>query len=541
MKHSEYSIVIVGSGAAGLYLSLKVADGIELPDGILLVTKSNLGESNSKYAQGGIVGVMKNNSGDSVDMHVSDTVKAGAGLTDENVAREISEVSDEVINDLINYDVKFDRDSYGNLNYTLEAAHSFKRIMHVGGDATGRGIVEALVKQVRRHDSITVAEGAMAVELLLDKGKNCKGIILYNSLTNEHEIVYSNAVVLATGGLGQVYKYTTNPEGATGDGFDLAYNAGAVLQDMEFVQFHPTALALSPSSRDRFLISEAVRGEGAKLVDKDGREFMSKYHDKKELAPRDIVTRAIFNEMQTSKTNNVFLNTSFIDSLLFKDRFPTISKKCYEKGIDLTKKSLIPVAPAAHYFMGGIKSGIEGKTSIKGLYAIGEAACTGLHGANRLASNSLLECVACAYELADYLSFANLETPKIIDSSIMQTIDKYSVPLSDADYDVKLLKSELKTLMWDKVGILRNETDLRTALESIKAMRKKFGRDRKCADIQEYEYRNMLTASMLVAESALERKESRGAHSRLDYKLTEPDGKHSVMRKTEEKELVNVG
>lgn len=539
MKHSEYSVVIVGSGAAGLYLSLKIADGTELPDGILLVTKSNLGESNSKYAQGGIVGVMKGNNGDCVEMHVADTLKAGAGLTDESVARHISETSDEVIRDLINYDVKFDRDSRGNLNYTLEAAHSFKRIMHVGGDATGKGIVDALARQVRVHDNINVAEDSMAVELLLNKDKCCKGIILYNSLTNEHEVVYSNVVVLATGGLGQIYKYTTNPEGATGDGFDLAYNAGAKLQDMEFVQFHPTALALSPSSGDRFLISEAVRGEGAKLVDNTGREFMSKYHDKKELAPRDIVTRAIFNEMKVSKTNNVFLNTSFIDGILFRNRFPTISKKCIEKGIDL-KQNLIPVAPAAHYFMGGIKSDVEGKTSIRGLYAIGETACTGLHGANRLASNSLLECVVCAYELADYLSFANLETPKIIDSSIMQTIDAYSAPLNDVNYDINSLKLKLKALMWDKVGILRNETDLESALEEIKDMKDNFSRDRKCADIQEYEYRNMLTVSKLVTEAALARKESRGAHSRSDYSLTEPEGKHSVVFKTEEKELVDV-
>lgn len=539
MKYSEYSVVIVGSGVAGLYAALKLSGQISLPDGILLLTKSSLGESNSKYAQGGIVGVIHQNPSDSVESHVADTLKAGAGLSDEKVSRYISEVSDAVINDLIDCGVNFDKDSNGNLNFTLEAAHSFRRILHVGGDSTGRGLVEALSKKVREDSNITVIENAMAVELLVNSDNECKGLILYNELTNEHEIVYSSAVVLATGGLGQVYKYTTNPDGATADGIDLAYNAGAILQDMEFVQFHPTALAISPTSKNRFLISEAVRGEGAKLVDNAGHEFMANYHDKRELAPRDIVTRAIFNEMQKAHSSNMFLNASIIDKAKLLMRFPTIAGRCKENGIDITS-SPIPIAPAAHYFMGGVKATVEGKTSVRGLYAIGEAASTGLHGANRLASNSLLECVACAYELADYLSFANLLPPKKIDTSIMDIISLYSKPISEVDYDIDNLKQNLKDLMWEKVGIVRTEAGLLEAQSAIESFSNNFKRSRKCLNKDEYEYRNMLTAATLIVESALNRKESRGAHSRADYKQTNVIAEHSNIMKSEKKEFTYV-
>lgn len=535
MKHSEYSAIIIGSGAAGLFAALKLSSQIQMPDGILIVTKSALGESNSRYAQGGIVGVLHQNKGDSTEMHIKDTLKAGAGLSDKKVTEYISSLSDEVINDLTNFGVNFDKDKNGNLNFTLEAAHSFRRILHIGGDSTGKGIVDSLCDAVKKDTGITVLENSIAAELLINGNNDCKGIIIYNELTGEHEIVYSSATIVATGGLGQIYKYTTNPDGATGDGIDLAYNAGAVLQDMEFIQFHPTALALSPSNKDRFLISEAVRGEGAKLIDNSGKEFMSKYHDKRELAPRDIVTRAIYSEMKNSHSDNMFLNASVIDKAKLFMRFPTISKMCQLNGIDISS-SPIPVAPAAHYTMGGIKAEVNGKTSVNGLYAIGEAASTGLHGANRLASNSLLECVVSAYELADFLSFANLETPKIIDKKIMETIDLYSQPISNSDYNIKKLKSKLKEIMWNKVGIIRNEKDLTKALDEISELKREFQRNRKCLNIQEYEYRNMLTAAELVTKCALERKESRGAHSRSDFPQTNETAVHSNIDKyTEER------
>lgn len=537
MRHSEYSVIIVGSGAAGLYAALKISSELQLPDGILLITKYNLGESNSKYAQGGIVGVLHQNKDDTTEMHTRDTLTAGAGLSDKTTVKYISELSDEVINDLMNYGVDFDKDAFGNLNFTLEAAHSFRRILHIGGDSTGNGIVEALSNKVKADNNITIYENSMAVELLINAENTCKGIILFNSETGEHEVVYASAVILATGGLGQIYKYTTNPNGATGDGFDIAYNAGAILQDMEFVQFHPTTLALSPTNKDRFLISEAVRGEGAKLINADGKEFMAKYHDKRELAPRDIVTRAIYNEMQKSHSNNMFLNASIIDKTKLLSRFPTISKICGINGIDITSNP-IPVAPAAHYTMGGIKAAVDGKTSISSLYAIGETASTGLHGANRLASNSLLECVVCAYELADSLSFTNLETPKIIDKNIINTIDIYSEQVSEDDYDISKLKSELKEIMWSNVGIIRNEEGLTEALKQISKLKDNFKRNRKCQSIQEYEYRNMLTSAEIVTKSALERKESRGAHSRSDYPQTNEKAKHSYITYKNQTEIL---
>lgn len=539
MKYSEYSVVIVGSGAAGLYAALKISQQINLPEGVLLLTKSYLGNSNSLYAQGGIVGVLHQNPEDCVEKHVEDTLTAGAGLSDRSTVEYISEASDEVINDLIENGVDFDRNADGELTFTLEAAHSIRRILHAGGDATGRGITEALGREVRADENIVVMENAVAAELLVDSDQECKGVIVYNELTGEHEIVYTSALVLATGGLGQLYKYTTNPDGATGDGIDLAYNAGAIIQDMEFVQFHPTALALSPESKDRFLISEAVRGEGARLINNHGMEFMSKYHDKRELAPRDIVTRAIYSEMNKEHKFNVFLNASMIDHMKLFKRFPTISRRCGECGIDISAKP-IPVAPAAHYSMGGIKASVEGRTSIRGLYAIGECASTGLHGANRLASNSLLECVVCAYELADYLSFANLAIPKKIDENIRRIIDIYSQPLSEADYNIELLKANLKDIMWNNVGIIRSEENLLKARKEVENLKKAFKRTRKCLNKEEYEYRNMLSVASLIIDSALLRKESRGAHCRSDYSQLDRVARHTNLLKNEEKELINV-
>lgn len=530
MRHSEYSVVVVGSGIAGLYAALKIANNISLPDGVLLITKSKLGESNSNYAQGGIVAVLKNNLDDNVDLHINDTLRAGAGLSEKKVIKYISVNSNEVINDLISLGVEFDTDSNGVLNLTLEAAHSCRRILHVGGDATGRGITKKLAQRVLENSNITVLENSIVVDLLVNADNECKGLIYYNELTNEHELVYSSAVVMATGGVGQVYKYTTNPDCATGDGVAIAYKAGAIIQDMEFIQFHPTALAISPTNKNRFLISEAVRGEGAKLIDKNGIQFMSSYHDKRELAPRDIVTRAIFNQMQNEQENNMFLNATVIEKSKLLNRFPTIAKRCLDNGIDITS-SPIPVAPAAHYTMGGIKATVEGKTSIRGLYAIGEVASTGLHGANRLASNSLLECVVCAYELADYLSFANLTTPRKIDEAIMDKIKLYSAPISETSYDVSKLKQNLKELMWNNVGIIRNEEGLLLAKNKIVEMKSEFKRNSKCLNLAEYEYQNMLIVAEIIIDSAINRKESRGAHARSDFKQTKDIAEHSVIVK----------
>ena len=394
MKYSEYSVVIVGSGAAGLYAALKISQQINLPEGVLLLTKSYLGNSNSLYAQGGIVGVLHQNPEDCVEKHVEDTLTAGAGLSDRSTVEYISEASDEVINDLIENGVDFDRNADGELTFTLEAAHSIRRILHAGGDATGRGITEALCREVRADENIVVMENAVAAELLVDSDQECKGVIVYNELTGEHEIVYTSALVLATGGLGQLYKYTTNPDGATGDGIDLAYNAGAIIQDMEFVQFHPTAL-YHPGDRPSFLITEAMRGYGGVLRTMDGKEFMQKYDPRLSLAPRDIVARAIDNEMKNRGDDHVYLDVTHKDPEETKKHFPNIYEKCLSLGIDITK-DYIPVAPAAHYLCGGILVDLDGQSSIERLYAVGECSCTGLHGGNRLASNSLIEAVVYA-------------------------------------------------------------------------------------------------------------------------------------------------
>ena len=532
MKYSKYSTIIVGSGIAGLYAALKIEQQAKLPDGIMLITKSKLGESNSKYAQGGMVAVLKENKCDSTESHISDTIKAGAGLNEFNTVKFISENSDKVVKDLLNFGVEFDRDKDGNLCFTKEAAHSVRRILHSGGDATGKMIEKSLVEQVQNNNNIDVYEEGTVVELLINSNGECRGVLVFNNMTGEYETVYSPAVILATGGIGQLYKYTTNPEGATGDGLAIAYNAGAVMQDMEFVQFHPTALAFDDDV-NRFLISEAVRGEGAKLVDADGMEFMAKYDERKELAPRDIVTRANYNEMMRNHLANVYLNASCIDKAKLAERFPTISKKCLEHGIDISK-DFIPVAPAAHYFMGGIRTDVEGRTSINGLFAIGEVSSTGLHGGNRLASNSLLECVVCAYEVADFLKTQNLDAPKSIDANIKSIIDQYSEEDEDVEpIDTDVFKAELKDIMWNYCGILRDEKSLMTALEKLDELKSKFPRTRKCQTKAEYEFKNMLTVARMIVVSALGRKESRGAHYRLDYLKTSEECTHSHITKKE--------
>lgn len=516
MKHSKYSAVIVGSGIAGLYAAIKLTEEMNLPDGVLIITKSNLKESNSRYAQGGIVAVMPGeNKTDSTSLHIADTIKAGAGLSDFNVVKFISENSDAVIKDLLSYGVDFDRDEKNNLKFTMEGAHSVNRILHSGGDATGYCIEKVLVDKIKAEPEVTIYEQTLAVELLINSDKECKGLIAYNSATDDYETIYSSAIILATGGSGQLYKYTTNPSVATGDGISLAYRAGALLQDMEFIQFHPTAFTVS-SEDNMFLISEAVRGEGAKLVDQDGNKFMHKYDERQELAPRDIVTRAIFNEMSESNTKNVYLDATNIEKDTFLKRFPNISKTCLKNKID-PSRDYIPVSPAAHYTMGGVKTNIEGMTSIKGLYSIGETACTSLHGANRLASNSLLECVISAHELTNHLSFRNLEISDSIDESILKTIKKYQADDEYYEVNVDKIKFRLQDIMWENAGIIRTEKNLELAQKEIEALKNEFCYTDKCCSKEEYELRNLFTVAELIIKFALLREESRGAHYRADY------------------------
>lgn len=532
MKYSIYSAVVIGSGISGLYATLRMNRNLELEDNILLVTKSRLGESNSRYAQGGMVGVMKENKEDNVISHVSDTLRAGAGLTESEVAKTISEDSDSVIKDLMTYGVEFDTTADGKLCYTLEGAHSVRRVLHSGGDATGRKIQEALAATLHQANGVDIYEHYIAVDLLLNSDKECKGVILFNTLTKEYEVVYSSVVILATGGIGQLYKYTTNPFGATGDGLALAYNAGVPLRDMEFVQFHPTAYAIK-GAKNRALITEALRGEGAKLVDANRVEFMAKYDERKELAPRDIVTRAICSEMIKQNLENVYLDATNIDKATLEQRFPTISKICSKSGIDISK-DLIPVAPAAHYFMGGIVAKLDGTTPTKGLFAIGEVASTGLHGANRLASNSLLECVVSAYKLVENLKKYDISALKQIDLDIKAIIDRYCDDVIVEDvFDVEAGVQKLKDIMWDNVGIFRDKDSLTSACTQLDELSREFNRNYKCLTKEEYEFRNMLIVARAITSCAKKREESRGAHCRKDFPACGEIAKHSYYEKAE--------
>lgn len=519
MKQSKYKAVIVGSGISGLYTALKLEQNCS-GERILLITKSKFGESNSYYAQGGMVAVLKNNQNDSVTSHIEDTLKAGAGLNDRNTVQFISENSDKVVRDLLKFGVDFDRDENGDFKLTKEAAHSVRRILHSGGDATGREMEIALIKAVKENKNIEIRENTTVVDLIAENNI-CKGLITFDN--KDYELIISDVTILATGGLGQIYKYTTNPLCATGDGFALAYRAGAVLRDMEFVQFHPTALAIDDfENHNRFLISEAVRGEGAKLFDINNHQYMRDYDEREELAPRDIVARANFNQMKKTNSDCVYLDATQIDNL--SKRFPTITKKCAQYGIDITKDK-IPVAPASHYFMGGIETDLNGETSVKNLFAVGEVSSTGLHGANRLASNSLLECVVCAYKTAQYIHDNNNFV--INDDNINDVITEKSESVCK---NTKELKTKLQNTMWQNVGIYRNENSLQKALNDIENIEKEFDRPNYCSNIEEYELRNMIITSKLIIQSAMNRKESRGAHYRTDYQHTDKVAKHSEMK-----------
>ena len=537
METKAYSLIVIGSGISGLYAALRANERLKLKN-ILILTKSELKESNSTHAQGGIASVLPENQDDSVELHVKDTLKAGAGLSDEKVAKAISERGAKIIDDLIKKGVMFDRDNNQKVALTLEAAHSVRRILHAGGDATGRFIGQALAKKVLSNANIEVKSHTQAVELLVDEDNVCRGVIAFDANKNEYTAFTANAVVLATGGIGQIYLHTTNPDVATADGMALAYRAGASLQDMEFVQFHPTSFSVE-GEKNSFLISEAVRGEGAKLKNVNLEEFAQKYNEKAELAPRDIVTRAIFFEMQETNSNKIYLDATGIDKTHLLKRFPSISQKCLENGIDITK-DMIPVSPAAHYFMGGIKTQTNGKTDIKNLFASGEVSCTSLHGANRLASNSLLECVVLSDELARNIEVEDDKFNIANSYKIQKQLEKYADVCKENNIESeKTIRAFLRRTMWENAGVIRNEKKLLKALADIKKLQVEFN-NMQITSISGYELSNMLDIAEIIVKSALARKESRGSHYRNDYLDISQDPKHSftdIKRKDKENEI----
>ncbi len=528
---TRYDYVVIGSGIAGLSFALKAAEHGE----VALITKANKSESNTTYAQGGIACVTS--AEDSFELHVHDTLDAGAGLCDEAVTRTIISEGPARVRELIELGVQFDsRESLGEpenggsteLDLTKEGGHSKRRILH-SRDVTGREIERALIAAVEGHPRIHILEHHMAVDLItLSKlgfasEDRVLGVYVLNEASGEVRTLRSERVILATGGCGKVYLYTTNPAIATGDGLAMAWRAGARIANMEFIQFHPTCL-YHPDAGS-FLISEAVRGEGAWLVDKKGRRFMHRYDPRGELAPRDIVARAIDAEMKRTGARCMYLDITHKPAEFVLDHFPNIASTCLQYGIDITKQK-IPVVPAAHYQSGGVQTDVDGATSLRGLYAIGEVACTGLHGANRLASNSLLEAVAMAHRC--HATILRTRCPDDANSRTHFTLPEWtSGEAQDLDELVVVYHNwdEIRRLMWDYVGIVRTTKRLQRAATRLRNLER---------EIQEFywnfkvntdllELRNLCTVAALIVDSALLRQESRGLHYTLDYPEPRPE------------------
>jgi L-aspartate oxidase len=511
--------LILGSGLAGLVLALKIADRSK----VLLCTKTDLKTTNSAMAQGGIAAVMSEE--DSFDRHVEDTLNAGAGLCDAFAVRQIIEQGPERIRDLMNWGVKFDLSNDAKIDLTREGGHTMRRILHIA-DHTGEDVHAHLLNLVLKHPNIKILENHYAIDLILNHQvdprevgeRRCIGAYVLNRESGEVFAVRSPAVFLATGGAGKVYLYTSNWSGATGDGIAMAYRAGARVANMEFMQFHPTCL-YHPQSRN-FLITEALRGEGAELVDSSGRAFMKEYHPMGSLAPRDIVARSIDAEMKKTGAECVFLDITQESSEFLSRRFPHIYKRCLELGIDMAQVP-IPVVPAAHYLCGGVLTDLTGATDIAGLYALGETGCTGLHGANRLASNSLLECLVVSHNAAEHFLAADPARTLELKHEIPQWPQSQ---LQNADEMIVIhhMWDEIRRLMWNYVGIVRTDRRLLRAQTRLQMIQKEieeyYSKFKTHSDIEEL--RNIALVAEITVRCALSRRESRGIHFNLDYPET---------------------
>lgn len=495
----NYDVVVVGSGIAGLYSALHIDPSLR----VALVTKADFKTSNSYYAQGGIASVIAPT--DTFEGHIEDTLVAGAGLCDEEAVKVLVEEGPENIRTLVEMNVPFDTNPEGELLITREGGHSCRRIVHCGGDATGRETTLRLGHIVLERENIDVLFNTYLIDILTNDNR-VSGVIVND--TNETAILRTANVILATGGIGYLYKYTTNPRASVGDGMACAKRAGACLENMEMVQFHPTTL-ISPEKGERlFLISEAVRGEGGILKNSAGESFMADKHKLKDLAPRDIVARFILAELEKTGDKNVFLDVSSMTEEFFEHRFPTITEECRRFGINVPT-DLIPVRPAQHYMMGGIKTDLDGMTNIDGLYACGEAACTGIHGANRLASNSILECLVFGRRAAFHINSAERPLPDLILSDETVSVS------SPSPEEISLDRETVRNTMSEMAGPVRTTVKLSRGHEIIKAIVEKY--DNACLDTQEaYEICNMAVTADNVFESAKARKESIGAHYIID-------------------------
>jgi L-aspartate oxidase len=510
-------VVIVGAGLAGLTVALHLA----ATRPVVVLAKRSLGEAATAWAQGGIVGVL--GSDDSIDSHVRDTQDAGAGLVDEGTARFIAEHSAAAIEWLVAQGVPFSPDPQGplGLHLTREGGHAVRRIAHAA-DATGKAIHEALLTQVRQHPNIELRERWMAVDLVTsrhlkrDEPPRCYGVYALDIDRGRVETLPAAAVVLATGGVGKVYRYTSNPDTATGDGIAMAWRAGCRVGNMEFIQFHPTCL-YHPQERS-FLITEALRGEGAHLKLPDGTRFMPAHDARAELAPRDIVARAIDFEMKKHGLDHVWLDATHLDAAFLKEHFPTIHARCLALGIDITRQP-IPVVPAAHYTCGGVVTDLQGRTDLPGLYAVGESTYTGLHGANRLASNSLLECVVLGRTTAQ-----DIDARAHLEEATLPPWDESQVEDADEQVVISHNWDELRLLMWNYVGIVRTTRRLERALHRIHLLRSEiddyYSNFRVTRDL--LELRNLVECAELIVRSALVRHESRGLHYSRDFPRTLP-------------------
>ncbi|MBN3908436.1 MAG: L-aspartate oxidase [Nostoc sp. NMS1] len=532
---SQFDVLVVGAGAAGLYTALCLPESLRVG----LITKETVALSASDWAQGGIAAAVSPE--DSPTLHIEDTIRAGAGLCDRNAVEFLAQLAPNCIQSLVDLGVAFDRHGQ-TLALTLEAAHSRNRVLHAA-DTTGREVTTTLTAQVLRRPNIQVIQQALALSLWIEPESNrCQGISLFYQ--GEIRWIKAGAVILATGGGGQVFAQTTNPAVSTGDGVAIAYRSGAILRDLEFVQFHPTAL--TKPGADRFLISEAVRGEGAHLVDDEGRRFAFDYHPAGELAPRDVVSRAIFSHLQRTAvdlaTAHVWLDMRPIPADKIRHRFPNIIKVCQHWGVDVFHEP-IPVAPAAHYWMGGIVADLMNRTNIKSLYAVGETASTGVHGANRLASNSLLECIVFGAQMSQ-IELENIGLPS--ETSMLRS-QKFSIDASEwhiQQAQLEALREKLPRLVWESAGICREQSKLETAIATVESWQQDFAAlplsqfllalhptesaSFELPDIERQlrlwaETRNLLDVADLILKSAAFRTESRGGHYRLDYPQPDPN------------------